>query len=105
MSATHQPRHEISSQFLRGVCLLLLLGASSILNAQCPVGDGNAWRQGREVTFYIDPNMSPAEQDGIRSAIAKWNAANQTNGSGVRFSEVLNIKMLSVMNRVTRLRL
>jgi hypothetical protein len=61
-----------------------------MLNAQCPVGDRNSWRQGREVTFHIDADMSEAEQTGIRAAIAKWNAANQVNGSGVRFTEVIN---------------
>jgi hypothetical protein len=31
--------------------------------------------------------MPQAEQDAIRSAVAKWNTANKSNGSGVAFTE------------------
>jgi hypothetical protein len=34
--------------------------------------------------------MSDAQQQQIRRAIEKWNAENQTNGSGVTFTEVIN---------------
>jgi len=92
------PEHGINShstsgsffRFLQAACFLVLLGSWSMLNAQCPVADRSSWRQGRDVTFHIDPNMSEAEQQQIRRAIDKWNAANQANGSGVNFVERFN---------------
>ena len=90
MPFSHHGRDGSYFRFLRAAFLVMILGAFWTLNAQCPVADRNSWRQGREVTFHIDPSMSDAEQQGIRNAIAKWNQANQSNGSGVTFREVIN---------------
>lgn len=69
--------------FLTAVSFSVAQGQTS---PQCPPVDRNSWDRGT-VQVTIDPNMPQAEQDAIRSAIAKWNTANQSNGSGVVFTE------------------
>lgn len=90
MSFTHKFYGKEQSQYLGAICFLLLVGALSALKAQCPQNNRSAWPQGSTITFHLDPSMSEAEQVQVRRAFDKWNAANQTNGSGVRFQEVLN---------------
>ncbi len=74
------PRYESCKYFLRAASFLVLVGAFSALNAQCPPTDHTGWPRGSTITFHLDPNMPDAEQAQIRSAMTKWNVANQTNG-------------------------
>jgi hypothetical protein len=56
----------------------------------CPQNGNAAWPQNSTIRFYIDFNLPETAQEQIRRAMAKWNTANQTNGSGVTFVEELN---------------
>lgn len=83
-------KYQSCKHLSRAACFLVLVGAFSALNAQCPPTDHTGWPRGSTITSHLDPNMPDAEQAQTRSAMTKWNNANQTNGSGVSFREVLN---------------
>lgn len=52
-------------------------------NVTAPVLYGG-WQRGTVVKVFIDlNNMTPAAQQAVKDSVAKWNAANQANGSGV----------------------
>src|ERR1043165_5095946 len=67
--------------------VVVLLAVVSVAKGQCPNAGERAWPRGTQVTVFIDPNMSQDEQAGIRAAMDLWNRENQSNGSGVTFTE------------------
>ena len=74
------------------ICLVFVIGNFCNLRAQsqCPQNGRAAWPQGSTIRFYIDFNLPDIAEDQIRNAMAKWNAANQINGSGISFIEEPN---------------
>ena len=79
-------------RFLIVACVLLLCGAFTAVNAQqeCPPNNRPAWPKDSTITYHIGPGLGEEAASQIRSAMAKWDLDNQTNGSGVRFVERLN---------------
>ena len=79
-------------RLLIGICFLCVIGNFYELRAQspCPQNGNAAWPQNSTIRFYIDFNLPEISQEQIRRAMAKWNTANQTNGSGVTFVEEPN---------------
>lgn len=60
-------------------------------NADCPPASTlGGWAKGSTVYVYIDPSLNAQQQSQIVDALNRWNAANQTNGSGVHFETVGN---------------
>lgn len=88
-SVNTEPRAYV--RLLLGICLCVI-GNFYDLRAQspCPPNGNAAWPQNSTIRFYIDFNLPDGAEAQIRRAMAKWNAANQTNGSGVTFVEEPN---------------
>src|SRR5688500_3761378 len=68
------------------LCLLLVSAGRVPASAQCPPHDSKVkgWPKGSTVRYDLSA-LSPDLRPLAEQAIAAWNAANATNGSGVRF--------------------
>ena len=80
-------------RFVSTICLIFLIGNFGNLRAQsnpCPQNGRAAWPQGSTTRYFINPNLPGTAVTQIRSAMSKWHAANQMNGSRVSFVEETN---------------
>ena len=80
-----------ASRCLLVASFLLLMTASIRIptgsaQTNCPTTINNQWPKNKAIFVQINPNITnQTQRDAIMAAIAKWNAANESNGSNVRF--------------------